>query len=149
MKPNCLFSRLDRLNYQNGYYKVQMGLTEDILGSASLFLRRFDQLLEIFLSYMRTSTCGADCLRQLSVYVLDSARLTNPNFTSSLYGRTSDYILEPNCLSNVRSNCDIDSSDTYLPFDKGHDPHFHAVVTFGQKPWQTDPTFSYLMCEEQ
>jgi len=41
MKPNCFFSRLDRLNYQNGYYRVQMGLTEDILGATSLWLSQF------------------------------------------------------------------------------------------------------------
>ncbi|MEL6495122.1 MAG: hypothetical protein AAFQ41_08355 [Cyanobacteria bacterium J06623_7] len=47
MKPNCFFLRLDRLDYNYGYYKVLMGLTEDILGSASLWLQRFCCILPV------------------------------------------------------------------------------------------------------
>ena len=127
MKPNCLFSRLDRLNYQNGYYRVQMGLIEDMLGSASLFLRRLDRLLGISFSYTGKSAA------------LSWIRLTKRNFAPlTLYGKViSNQILDLKCcLSSVSLGWNTNSkfSSKYLACDRSN----------RQEPWQTYLTFSYL-----
>ena len=48
MKPNCFFLRLDRSKLKNGYYKVLMGLAENILGLILLPLQQLNRALNYF-----------------------------------------------------------------------------------------------------
>ena len=138
MKPNCLFSRLDRLNYQNGYYRVQMGLTEDILESVPPFLRRFD---EVNASPVILGRGTVDRLLGISLYIERSTalrwtRLTKRNFAPlTLYGTISNW-LDPNCcLSSLPPVWNVHSlGSKYLSCDRQN----------RQEPWQTYLTFSYL-----
>ena len=124
MKPNCLFSRLDRLNYQNGYYRVQMGLTEDILESESLFGRRFDRPLEISRSDIGRST------------PLGWVRLTERIASLALNGRAiSNWVFNPNCPSNIPLGWSHGSLGSKYPSNDWQNR---------QEPWQTYLTFSYL-----
>ena len=45
MKPNCFFLRLDRSKLKNGYYRVQMGLAQDILSSVLLLREKMNRVL--------------------------------------------------------------------------------------------------------
>ena len=46
MKPNCFFLRLDRSKLKNGYYRVQMGLAQNILSSVLLQKEKLNRVLK-------------------------------------------------------------------------------------------------------
>ena len=44
MKPNCFYLRLDRSKFENGYYRVLMGLAENFLSSVILLTKQLNKL---------------------------------------------------------------------------------------------------------